>query len=76
MTVFDYKPTISMRDSNFTSNLDNLLDAFDEIDLYLTRSVFSAQKHSGQELVFSVTSNMDNSVQISLHTATIKAKPF
>ena len=27
MTVFDYKPTISMRDSNFTSNLDNLLDA-------------------------------------------------
>ena len=27
MTVFDYKPTLSMRDSNFTSNLDNLLDA-------------------------------------------------
>ena len=27
MTVFDYRPTISMRDSNFTSNLDNLLDA-------------------------------------------------
>jgi hypothetical protein len=27
MTVFDYKPTISMRDSNFTSNLDHMLDA-------------------------------------------------
>ena len=27
MTLFDYRPTISMRDSNFTSNLDNLLDA-------------------------------------------------
>jgi len=27
MTVFDYKPTISMRDSNFTSNLDHVLDS-------------------------------------------------
>jgi len=26
MTVFDYKPTISMRDSSFTSNLDHMLD--------------------------------------------------
>jgi len=24
--TFDYKPTISMRDSNFTSNLDHMLD--------------------------------------------------